>query len=264
MPKTPVAVAAPADLDAFAAAAFADDPAGQAGRRGDDLRHLRRVRPHLAGRGVEGGEERPLPGVPQVEPGAAAEEGREGRLADRGRRADPRQAGHRARRRGGVRRRTRWRDRRRRPPGRSSRTASPRRSRRNGGSGGSRSPGTRHLVVSWSSGPSAISPSRARNEVKSDAKMEDAVKEVEKEGPQGPAVHGPHPPGVGRTRNPHGSNRTRRPRPPRTTSRRPATAHPAIPAPGVDRNVHPRPRSPSSMADLLGTPDEVQDGKRIE
>lgn len=105
---------------------------------------------------------------------------------------------------------------------------------------------------------------RARNEIKSDAKMADAVKEVDdpKDGSKDPRhkalIH--RASGEYRIRTAAGAEDSKAAMDDFKLAR---NALGAQAAPGVDRNAILAEVAVSS-ADLLGTPDEVQDGKRVE
>ena len=102
---------------------------------------------------------------------------------------------------------------------------------------------------------------RARNEAKSDAKMEDAVAEVEKEAPKDPRYKAL----IHRAAAEHGIRTADNDKQTKEASDDFKLARNSLgnaPAPGIDRNVILGDIA-VSMADMLGTPDEVKDGKRV-
>jgi hypothetical protein len=258
MPKKPVAVAAPADLDAFAAAAFADDPAAkpvaeemlpvtcakcdhhwqvEASKEGKNVlcpecRHPNRVPPRKkeekidwkTGGGGPAGRKRETGDtefIQNVTTGIGQKTAQE-IVKDRDAQEEPEE----------------------------------RRKRR------LKIAGYSFLGIAVV-GSAVFFGMRARNEVKSDAKMSDAVKEVETDAPPKDSRYLAL---ILRAAGEHGiktSNGTDDSKAAWDALKKGRNQFPNNPAPGVDRNII-LGEIAISMADLLGTADEVQDGKRIE
>jgi hypothetical protein len=258
MPKKPVAVAAPADLDAFAAAAFADDPAAkpvaeemlpvtcakcdhhwqvEASKEGKNVlcpecRHPNRVPPRKkeekidwkTGGGGPSGRKRETGDnqfIQNVTTGIGDETAR-AIVKERDAQEEPEE----------------------------------RRKRR------LKIAGYSFLGIAVV-GTAVFFGMRARNEVKSDARMEDAVKEVEAEAPKNDyrykalihraaAEHG--------IRTANGDKESKAALDDFKLARNSLGNAPGL---GFDRNIILGDIA-VSMADMLGTPDEVQDGKRIK
>ena len=256
MPKKPVAVAAPADLDAFAAAAFADDPAAKPVAEemltvtcaGCD--HTWQVEASKEGKNVLCPECRKPNRVPPRKKEGPVDwktggGGPSGRIRETG---DDQNIRNVATGIGDETARAIVKDRD------AQEEPEERRKRRLKLAGYS-------LLGLAVVGTTAFFAMRARTEAKSDAKMEDAVKEVKAEGPKDPRYLAL----ISRAEGEHGILTANGDKESKAASDAFKLARNTLgpTAPGFDRNVI-LGEIAVSMADMLGTPDEVRDGKRVD